>query len=85
MRRLNAVLERLAADRRVELLDLFAKVCPDGEFTDALDGVAGLRPDGAHFSDSGADWLVRWLAPHVLAAGRSKPNERSSKRRQTAD
>jgi hypothetical protein len=78
VRSLNAILERLAADRRVELelLDLFAKVCPDGEFTNALDGVADLRPDGTHFSDPGADWLAGWLAPQVLAASRSKPPDR---------
>jgi hypothetical protein len=66
IRSLNAVLKRLAAGREVEILDLFAEVCPDGQFTNAVGGVADFRPDGAHFSEAGADWLVGWLAPHIL-------------------
>ena len=45
----------------VEVVDLFAKVCPGGEFADDIDGVSGVRPDGVHFSDAGADWTADWL------------------------
>ena len=49
----------------VEVVDLFAKVCPGGEFADDIDGVSGVRPDGVHFSDAGADWAADWLVPMI--------------------
>jgi hypothetical protein len=50
---------------KVELLDLFARACPGGEFTDTLGGRDGARPDGVHFSETGADWAAGWLMPMV--------------------
>jgi peptidoglycan/LPS O-acetylase OafA/YrhL len=67
---LNVVLERLALARgnEFELLDLFAKVCPNGRFTNSLSGIESFRPDGIHFSDPAANWLGRWLGPRILGA-----------------
>ncbi len=47
-------------------LDLFARVCPEGKFTDRLGAVDGARPDGVHFSDPGADWVAGWLGPRLV-------------------
>jgi peptidoglycan/LPS O-acetylase OafA/YrhL len=47
-------------------LDLFARVCPNGQFTNRLGAVADARPDGVHFSDSGADWVAGWLGPRLV-------------------
>jgi peptidoglycan/LPS O-acetylase OafA/YrhL len=46
-------------------VDLSARVCPGGAFTDRLGTVDGGRPDGVHFSDPGADWVAAWLGPRL--------------------
>lgn len=67
--RLNELLESVAsrANSGFELYDLFAKACPDGEFTQTLNGLQGARPDGVHFSDEVVDWLARELMAHAAA------------------
>jgi peptidoglycan/LPS O-acetylase OafA/YrhL len=60
-------LPRLVRERpQVRIYDLAGKVCPDGGFTDSIGGIDGFRPDGAHFSDSGSDWVASWFMPDVL-------------------
>jgi peptidoglycan/LPS O-acetylase OafA/YrhL len=44
-------------------IDLRARVCPAGAFSNRLGPVDGARPDGVHFSDPGADWVASWLGP----------------------
>ena len=64
----NSRVLRDVARRRpstVEIVDLFGRVCPGGEFTDTLGGVVDARPDGVHFSDAGADWAAGWLMPLI--------------------
>jgi peptidoglycan/LPS O-acetylase OafA/YrhL/lysophospholipase L1-like esterase len=80
VRKLNRLLNRLAAQRGddIEIVDLYGEVCPNGEFTDTLGGVTEARPDGAHFSDAGADWLARWLAPKILAVSQSRPKPQAT-------
>ncbi len=57
--------------RQVALVDLHARACPNGEFTDTLGGLDGARPDGVHFSETGADWAAGWLMPMLTGgAGR---------------
>jgi peptidoglycan/LPS O-acetylase OafA/YrhL len=56
------------AARGVETVDLDAHVCPGGGFSDTIDGTAGARPDGLHFSDPGADATARWLGPLLVTA-----------------
>jgi lysophospholipase L1-like esterase len=46
-------------------VDLDSRVCPDGRFSDQIGNVADGRPDGLHFSDSGADWVASWLGPKL--------------------
>ncbi len=66
--KLNTLLDQMVEERNgdFELIDLFEHVCPNGVFVKTLGGIPNFRPDGAHFSDAGADWVVEWLAPHLL-------------------
>lgn len=50
---------------RVEMVDLHRRVCPGGNFTDTLGSRDGARPDGVHFSETGADWAAGWLMPLI--------------------
>lgn len=51
---------------RLQIYDLFADLCPGGEFTDELGGFEDARPDGLHLSDDVADWTAAWLLPRLL-------------------
>lgn len=68
-------------------IDLAHRVCPNGAFRNALDGVDDIRPDGLHFSDPGADLVAAWLGPqlanpllgiNIPATGSSSPRVRRS-------
>ncbi|MEZ5169429.1 MAG: acyltransferase family protein [Acidimicrobiia bacterium] len=64
----NEVHHRVASDNpRAAIVDLRARVCPDGECHEYEQGVK-LRPDGLHFEDEGARIIARWLVPEALAA-----------------
>jgi hypothetical protein len=68
--RLNAMISSTPATfPRLDIVDLFARVCPDGEFTQRLGDVEQARPDGLHFSDAGADWVAAWLCPRLVGRG----------------
>jgi hypothetical protein len=48
---------------------LFDYLCPNGTYSDYVDGVPDGRPDGYHLSDEAAIRLAdRLLGPAVLAA-----------------
>ena len=50
--------------------NLFAEVCPNGQYSDTVDGVSDARPDGFHFTDEAATALSRdWLGPLLIQAG----------------
>jgi hypothetical protein len=52
--------------------DFFSEVCPNGQYSDTVDGVSDARPDGFHFTDEAATALARdWLGPLLLQAGKS--------------
>ena len=61
-------------------IDLAHRVCPNGKFRNELDGVDGIRPDGLHFSDPGADLVAAWLGPQLAnpRLGMSVASPRSS-------
>ena len=84
VRHLNDVIIPRLARRRpqtVTIVDLHAKVCPEGQFTDVVEGVDGVRPDALHFSQDGSKWLAEWLGPQVTAiAGRSRLSRDESPR-----
>jgi len=50
--------------------NLFAEACPNGQYSDTVDGVSDARPDGFHFTDEAATALSRdWLGPLLIQAG----------------
>jgi hypothetical protein len=51
----------------VRVVDLHHKLCPDDQFHMSFGNVAMARPDGAHFSDQGAEAVAGWLMKRVLA------------------
>lgn len=69
VQKLNEILRHRAASRGhdFEIVDLFRHVCPGGTFRDRLGEIPRARPDGAHFSNAGADWIAAWLAPQLLS------------------
>lgn len=54
----DSILPRLA-DARPELVryDLFSLLCPGGDFSDTIGGVADARPYGVHLSADAATWV----------------------------
>jgi peptidoglycan/LPS O-acetylase OafA/YrhL len=64
------VLPQLAKARpdKVTIVDFGAKICPNGQFSDRIGDVQEGRPDGLHFSDTGADAVAKWLGPELAAA-----------------
>jgi hypothetical protein len=65
----NALLREVAADhRRVRVLDLGARITPDGEFSWTAGGYQ-VRSDGVHLTPSGvAGWIAPWLVPQLREA-----------------
>jgi hypothetical protein len=66
---LNDVQIRGVASRRpgvVRVVDLDREVCPAGQFRMSYGNVAQARPDGAHFSDAGAEAVAGWLMGKIL-------------------
>jgi peptidoglycan/LPS O-acetylase OafA/YrhL len=53
---------------RLRLLSLDPLACPDGRFTNTIDGISNFRPDGVHYSEEGARWMAGHLIPLVLGA-----------------
>ncbi len=61
---LNALIRRAGTT----VADFDAHVCPGGGYSSTVDGVAGARYDGVHFTDVGAEAIAdRWLAPLLLS------------------
>jgi peptidoglycan/LPS O-acetylase OafA/YrhL len=50
----------------LRVVDLYARVCPNGSFTRSLGGIDDARADGLHFTDGGSDWLAAWLGPQLI-------------------
>ena len=65
----NALLRDVAADHpEVRVLDLGARVSPEGRFTWTAGGVQ-VRSDGLHLTPSGVqDWIAPWLLPRLRDA-----------------
>jgi peptidoglycan/LPS O-acetylase OafA/YrhL len=64
----------------VTVLDLNARVCPDGKFTANIDELR-IRSDGLHFTPDGVrQWIAPWLLPQlaVLATGSASPSPRGN-------
>jgi peptidoglycan/LPS O-acetylase OafA/YrhL len=51
----------------VQVLDLFDRICPNGQYSDEVEGIPDARPDGFHFTKPAALALAsNWLGPLVL-------------------
>jgi hypothetical protein len=61
---IGAVAEARPDDVRV--VDLNGEVCPGGRFRESYADVARARPDGAHFSDAGAEAIATWMMKQIL-------------------
>jgi peptidoglycan/LPS O-acetylase OafA/YrhL len=56
----------------VSSADFFSEICPNGQYSDTVDGVPNARPDGFHLTDQAATALARdWLGPLLLQTGHS--------------
>jgi hypothetical protein len=56
----------------VQVEDFMGHLCPNGKFTQNVDGVSDARPDGYHLSpEASATVAERWLAPLALRAAGS--------------
>ncbi|HEX6873773.1 MAG TPA: acyltransferase family protein [Micromonosporaceae bacterium] len=63
----NRLLRDVAAGfpDQVSVIDLNARVCPDGKFTWNIDGLQ-IRSDGLHFTPDGVrQWIAPWLLPQL--------------------
>ncbi len=62
----NKILHKFAAKhaKQVHLVDPGELVCPDGKFTEKVDGVK-LRDDGVHYTKAGARAFWKWLMPQI--------------------
>jgi peptidoglycan/LPS O-acetylase OafA/YrhL len=57
----NSLLRRVVGQRRnARVLDLNEKLCPDGYFTNRVDGIK-MRMDGLHPTPEAVKWLTPWL------------------------
>jgi hypothetical protein len=52
---------------RIRVIDLAARLCPEGRYTRDVDGVR-VRSDGLHLTAGGVrDWVAPWLLPRLAA------------------
>jgi peptidoglycan/LPS O-acetylase OafA/YrhL len=57
----NALLRRVVGQRKnASVLDLNGKLCPDGYYTNKVDGIK-MRMDGLHPTPDAVKWLTPWL------------------------
>ncbi|MFY9920730.1 MAG: acyltransferase family protein [Mycobacterium sp.] len=57
----NALLRRVVGQRKnATVLDLNEKLCPDGVYTNKVDGIK-MRMDGLHPTPEAVKWLTPWL------------------------
>jgi hypothetical protein len=57
----NTLLRRVIGQRRnTTVLDLNEKLCPDGVYTNKVDGIK-MRSDGLHPTPEAVKWLTPWL------------------------
>ena len=67
VRALNTIVYQEIGTSATDVLDLHAYLCPQGRYSDSVDGVADARPDGFHLSHAAAYRAAeRFLAPAVL-------------------
>jgi hypothetical protein len=69
---LNLTYQRLPG---ITEADLFQRVCPNGRYSDTVEGVPDARPDGFHFiPEAGTALAENWLGPLVLQTAANSSN-----------
>ena len=69
----NTMLRAAAVRHRATVIDLNARVCPDGKFTWRAGGVQ-IRSDGLHFTPIGVRrYIAPWLLPQLALAAIRPP------------
>jgi len=72
--RLNSLLDHFASRTpHVRLINLSARVCPDGPPCPIVVDNVWVRPDEAHYSLQGSLWAARWLMPRLGISHLAKP------------
>jgi hypothetical protein len=63
---LNALYRQFAEGHpdKVGIVDLNGFICPNGKYTDVLNGVK-MREDGVHFTTESSYIVARWLVPQI--------------------
>ncbi len=70
--RFNVLLAEVAADCvGVEVVDLNARLCPDGNYVEEIEGMVLRRGDGIHLTRAASTWVAEWLLAEMVALGRS--------------
>jgi peptidoglycan/LPS O-acetylase OafA/YrhL len=55
------------ASTNVQVEDFDSTICPNGKFTQSVEGVSDARPDGYHLSTAASDAVAtHWLGPLIL-------------------
>jgi peptidoglycan/LPS O-acetylase OafA/YrhL len=60
----NRVRRKVAAETKIQLVDLLDYICPQGHCREKLNG-STLRPDGEHYEGAGGEIVARWLLDQV--------------------
>lgn len=64
----KTIYDRRQLGGRAVVADLFNELCPNGRYSNEVEGVEGGRPDGLHLSDEAAYRLAaRWLGPLLVS------------------
>lgn len=53
------------------IIDFNKFLCPEGKWTDSINGLTVRRFDKTHLSDEGADLAASWLAPQLVHLARA--------------
>lgn len=53
------------------IIDFNRFLCPEGKWTDSINGVIVRKFDKMHLSDEGADMAAAWLAPQLVHLARA--------------
>jgi len=67
VRALNTTVYHEIGTSATKVVDLFRYLCPNGKYTDTVDGTSNARPDGFHLSDQAAERAAeRLLATPIM-------------------
>lgn len=70
----NDLVRQVAAEHPStdSVVNLFSMVCPGGQYSATIHGVAVRRTDGVHFTIAGGQYLAPLIMPPVVAVGKAQ-------------